>query len=72
MIPPSRNPDIETCTASHSGEGELVLCQNEKQRYLCDYCLPFGETFYCRHSQSLQIAARTQAGKNRLADSEPE
>jgi hypothetical protein len=62
-FPPSRNPDVETCRASYSGQGGLVFCLTE-ERLLCDYCLPFGETYYCRHPQCMEIASRTDAQKS--------
>ncbi len=58
-----RNPDIAKCRASHSGEGGLIFCLNEDDRFLCDYCLPFGETYYCRHPKCHEIAERTDPRK---------
>jgi hypothetical protein len=60
----SRNPDISKCRASHSGEGGLIFCLNE-ERYLCDYCLPFGEAYYCRHPKCHEIAEHTTESREK-------
>ena len=57
---PSRNPDLATCRAMSSGEGDLLFCLND-ERAFCDYCLPFGESYFCRHPQCRDIATRTEA-----------
>ncbi len=53
-----RNPDIATCRAAPSGHGGLIYCLNE-ERFLCDYCLPFGEAYYCRHPKCQEIARQS-------------
>jgi hypothetical protein len=58
----SRNPDIATCRALRSGQGDLFFCLNE-ERGICDHCLPFGESYFCRHPQRLEIAASTEPQK---------
>lgn len=58
----SNNPDVSKCRASPSGQGGLVFCLNE-ERFLCDYCLPFGEAYYCRHPECKEIVVRTEALK---------
>jgi len=57
-----RCPDISTCRASHSGAGNLVYCLND-DRIMCDYSLPYGGAFFCRHPQCVHIAARSEAEK---------
>lgn len=56
----ARNPDISQCRAMRSGQSDLMFCLNE-DRVFCDYCLPFGESFFCRHPQGRSIAARSEA-----------
>ena len=61
----SRNPDIATCSALRSGRGDLVFCLNE-ERALCDYCLPFGESYFCRHPQCSGAGESLAAGETWL------
>ncbi len=67
-----KHPDLLGCNASRSGAGDLVYCLNEA-RVCCDYCLSFGEAYFCLHPEKLDIASRsrlvnpggTQAGSPR-------
>ncbi|HEY5993027.1 MAG TPA: hypothetical protein VIU46_00335 [Gallionellaceae bacterium] len=68
-FPPLRKPAGATCHATYSGQGGLVFCLNE-DRFICDYCLPFGEVYYCRHPRCVEIAARSEVQKNQLAREE--
>ncbi|MGO8754676.1 MAG: hypothetical protein ACLQHK_05540 [Gallionellaceae bacterium] len=55
---PARCPDICTCRANYSGIGDLFYCLND-MRGLCDYAMPFGDSFFCHHPQNIEIAARS-------------
>lgn len=56
---PARHPDLLRCQASRSGAGDLVYCLNE-ERVCCDYCLSFGEAYFCLHPEKFDIVLRSR------------
>jgi len=57
--PLEKSPDIATCRASRCGVNDLIFCLNE-QRVVCDHALSFGDKYFCRHPQNIEIAVRSQ------------
>lgn len=51
--------DISACRASRCGGSDLVFCLNDKRK-TCGYTLSFGDKYFCRHPQSMEIAARSK------------
>jgi hypothetical protein len=52
--------DISTCRAASLGMSDLVLCRSDAREH-CEFSLPFGGDYFCRHPQNKLIVAHTES-----------